>query len=227
MSRDIKHVVERSQHRALQYEIADGTYELFFAVIFLLFSGIFILQATFTHSIWIDMLSGPGMLILVPGLAFLLDRLVHLFKERITYPRTGFIARKAAPETDPRLRRLIYIGVPILTLLILILISLRRPFQSPMDPAVFEAGAPIFAAFSALMLGGLWIILAVNLRLPRFFLTAVFTMLSGIAIFLARMDNGHGMAALFAAEALILGISGILVMVHYLLRNRTAPEEQA
>ncbi len=212
--------------RAVQYELADGTFELLFAALFLMSAGLLGAQAAAPGSVWSDLLAGPGLLIVLPGAAFLLDRLARWFKGRVTYPRTGYVGRKAAPEASPRLRRTIYVGVPLLVLAVLILLSLYRPILVPPDSGAWMESVPVFPAFFALMMGGLWVILAWRLRLPRFLFHALLTWAAGAAIFLARVGNALGTAFFFAAMAGILGISGLVVLLIYLRRNPDRHEER-
>ena len=217
--------LKRSQLHVLQYDLVDGTYELFFAAVFLLMAGILYAQATALHSTWADLLAGPGLLIIVPGAAFVFDRLVRKLRERITYPRIGYIIRKPAPESGPRLRRTVYIGVPVLVLAMLVLLSIYRPVLVPAGSGTWMESVPVFPAFFALMMAGLWTILAWRLKLPRFYLTALFTLAAGTAIFLARLSNSLGMAVFCAVIALILGVSGLAFLLGY-LRRTPLPEEE-
>jgi hypothetical protein len=215
----VKTHIEKAGLRVLQYELADGTFELFFAAFFVLLAGLLYIQAAAPRWIWVDLLVGPGLLLLLPGSAFLLDRLVRRFRERVTYPRIGYLARGPAPEATPRLRRAIYVGVPLLVLAALILLSIYRPLLFPASPHAWEGSLPLFAIFFSLMLGGLWIIAAWRLRLPRFYLTALLTWLAGTAIFLAGLSNALGMVVFCASVAAILGVSGAVTLLIFLRRN--------
>jgi hypothetical protein len=222
--------LDKANLRVLQYDLVDGTYELFFAVFFLLAAGILYAQAAAPRTLWADMLAGPGLLVILPGTAFLLDRLIQKLRERITYPRIGYIARKPAPEPSPRVRRTVRIGVPLLVLIVLTLLAIYRPLLFPAGSEIWTEGVPvipIFPAFSSLLMGGIWIVLAWRLRVPRFYLIALLSWLAGAAIFLSRLGNAFGMAAFFAATALILGVSGLVTLLVYLRRNPAPREEHA
>lgn len=211
--------LDRPARRVLQYELADGTYEFFFAVVFLLLAGISYAQAFAPGSLWSDLLAGPGLLIFLPGAGLLLDRLVRRFRERVTFPRTGYLARKTAAETSPRLRRAIWIGVPTLSIALLVVLSFYRPVLVPVDPGAWMEVVPVFPSFFSMVLGGLWAILAWRLRLPRFYLIALLTWLVGTAIFLSRMGSRIGMAAFCAATALVLAVSAAATLLTFLHRN--------
>lgn len=219
--------LEKAGLRVVQYNLVDGTTELFFAALFVLLTGILYVQAAAPRSIWVDLLAGPGLLVLFPGAAFLLDRAVRAFRERVTWPRSGYVARKPAPEAAPRVRRAIYVGVPILVLAILILLAGYRPVLFPTAAAAWQESVPVFPAFFALVMGGLWVIAAWKLRLPRFYLIALFTLAAGAGIFLARLSNLHGMVAFCAAMALILFISGLITLWTYLRRSKLPVEEHS
>jgi hypothetical protein len=221
----VKTNLDKASLRVLQYDLVDGTYELFFAAFYLIVAIILYAQAAAPRSVWADLLAGPGLLILLPGAAFLLDRLIRKLRERITYPRIGYIARKPAPEPSPQLRRVVWIGVPLLVLAVLMLLSIYRPVLFPASSGAWEESVPVFPAFFSLMMGGLWVIIAWKLRLPRFYLLALFTWLAGTVIFLARLSNALGMAVFCAAMAFILGASGLVTLLVYLRRNPSPREE--
>lgn len=219
--------VEKASLRVFQYELADGTFELIFAALFLLAGGLLWVQAAAPRSLWAELVAGPGFLIIFPGAAFLLDRSVRAFRERVTWPRSGYIARRSAPEAAPRVRRVIYIGVPVLTLAILMLIAVYRPVLYPAGPAAWQESVPLFPAFFALLLAGVWTLLAWRLRLGRFYLIALATLAAGAAIFLARMSNSLGMVVFCMAMALLLFVSGGLTLLAYLRRHPLSPEDES
>jgi hypothetical protein len=217
--------VQKAGLRALQYELADGTFELLFAALFLLLAGILCAQAVAPASLWSDLLAGPGLIVVFPGAAFLLDRLARRFRERVTWPRTGYLARRTPPEASPALRRAILVLVPVLTLAALSLVAVYRHVLFPAGGADTGGRLPVFTLFFSLILAGLWIVLAWRLGLPRFYLAAVLSLAIGSGLFLARLEDMTGMAALCAAMALVLGGSGLVVLLGY-LRRHPAPREE-
>jgi hypothetical protein len=217
--------IRRSGRRILQYELVDGSFELLFAVLFLLMGGILFVQAAMPRSLWSDLLAGPGFLIFFPGVAYLLDRLVRRLKERLTWPRSGYLVRKPAPEVSPQVRRTIYIGIPVLTLLILSLLAIYRPILIPAGSAAVTANLPIFTIFFSLMLSGVWILIGWRLGLRRFFLVALLTLAIGAGTAFSLRDDLVSLAASFAAEALVLGISGLVTLLAYMRRNPLPVED--
>ena len=65
-SKALEETIRTSEKRSLQYELVDGSFELLFAVLFLLMGGILIVRVAAPRSVWSDLLAGPGFIVLFP-----------------------------------------------------------------------------------------------------------------------------------------------------------------
>ncbi|MBN2386903.1 MAG: hypothetical protein JXB85_07775 [Anaerolineales bacterium] len=218
----MKDPIQHAQQRTVQYDHVDGTPELEFGALFLLVALFYLLLAKVpglaasSISIWLVM-------VIFIGGGFLLDRLVKILKERITYPRTGYLAhrREGRPLTRPQ-RLLIWVGVPLLTVIILVLLFLNR--------ATFPArGVETLPAwtqgFAGLLFSGLWCIAGWKLAMPRYYLIAAVTFPASVALLFSGLDGNLGLALLFGAMSLALFLTGGLTLWKY-LRDHPLPKEE-
>lgn len=216
--------LKRTQLRTVQYQHLDGTYELTFGGSFLLLAACLYLVSRLVHP-------GSSILSFVPllvftGGVFLMDALIQRFRERVTYPRTGFIAYRKPQPLKRSTRLLIWIGVPLLTAILLTLLFLNRsqfPAQSE------DSALSVIPVFCGLLFTGLWMIVGWKIALPRFYLIAAATLLISAGLFICGVGTYLGMALLIGAMGVLLSTSGCVTLWKY-LRNapvlQDAPDEQ-
>jgi hypothetical protein len=217
---DPEDMVSRSRLHARQYQHVDGTFEL-------TFGGASLLMAV-SYYVTGKIASSNSLLPFVPlvvfvGGVYLLDFLVQQLRMRFTYPRTGFINYLKAQPLKRSIRLIIWIGIPVLTMLLLALILLNRP--------MFHAESQNYAStlipsFTGLLFSGLWVMIGWMVSLPRFFLTSVVSLLVGVGIFIYGVGDNAGMALLFGAMGGALMVSGGLTLRQY-LRINPLPQETA
>lgn len=219
--------LKKLQLRVLQYEFVDGTFEFSFGALCLLFAVFLYIQAAATETLLCDILFVGFFFLGIPGGAFLIERLARQFRERITYPRTGFIAPKRGPEQEPRrvTRLIIRIGVPVLVAVIVTLLVLYRPLINP-SPAQASIQSPIWILFTGLTLGGVWMIVAWRIALPRFYLLGIITLLMGFILPFTGAGTMFGMALFFGLTSLILLIFGGVTLLKYLRQNPAEPPDE-
>jgi hypothetical protein len=194
--------------RTYRYWYEDGLAELAGASIFALMGLLFYIQALAPHGP-VTALSALILPVIVIAGMLSAKRIVRTVKERVTYPRTGFVSYRSAS----RARRW-WTAVPAM-----VLASLTAAW-------VLRGGLP----FNTLLLLQGWII-AVGFALPgwryglrRFFWLAVLSGLAGT--FVSRSGWGIDLsdAAFFGALALGLALSGGLTLCSY-LRHTQPPAE--
>ena len=212
----------RSQLRANQYQHVDGTFELTFGGAILLMAVGFFISSKIPSS---DSFFSNNLLPFVPLAAFaggvyLIDALVQRFKMRVTYRRTGFIAYQK-PRPIPRSTRLvIWIGVPVLTVITLALLWVNRPPVQTLN----QDYMPVMTLLSGLLFTGLWVILGWRISIPRFYLVAVVVFLVSAWLLLTGAGVKTSLAGLFGAMGLALCFTGSLTLRQYLRQNPAQPE---
>jgi hypothetical protein len=212
--------VSRARRRALRYQHVDGTFEL-------TFGGAFLLMALCFYGLSRLAISDPsvstGLLSFAPLVAlgagvYLIDALVRRLRMRITYPRTGYIAYPKPRPLKRSTRLAIWIGLPVFTAILLVLLFLDRAKFYTADQDYVSILMP---PFFGLLFSGLWLIIGWKVSVPRFFFTAAVSFLVSVVLFLKGVGGTTGIAWLFGAMGAILCISGGLTLYRYLRRNPT------
>lgn len=217
--------LKETQLRALQYQHVDGTFELTFGGVFLLNAacsyGVSRLEI-FNPSLANGLLSFAPLLVFIGG-ALLIDALVQRFRKRVTFPRTGYIAYQK-PQTLKRSTRLIiWIGIPILTVIMVVLLFLNRS-KFPMEQNQDYVGN-LIPGFFGLVFGGLYAIMGWKIALSRFYLIALVSLLVGAWLFVSGLPTYLGMAFFFGVMGLSLCISGGVTLWRYLLDTPSPTQE--
>ncbi len=211
------------RQRAIQYQHVDGTFELTFGGSFLLMAASFyaISRVATADSFFSSNILPFAPLLVFAGGSYLLDVLVKRFRLRVTYPRTGFIVYQKPKPFKRSIRLAIWIGVPVLTLIVMGMLFLNRAAFHSENQDITEF---LLAPFAGLLFYGLWIIVGWKIALPRFYFIAVGTLLVSTWLLFNKLGGNDGMAALIGAMGLMLCISGGLALWIY-LANNPLPQE--
>jgi hypothetical protein len=210
-----------SQLRAVQYQNVDGSYDLTFGGLFLLMAVCFTM---FTLLPGLNSNIAFVVIIMVMGLGgFLFDRLSLRLKERVTFRRTGYLSTKHEPHHIERWVRLaIWIGVPVLSLVVLTFLLLyhsRFPAQDGADSWSLIPG------FFGLVFCGLYAIIAWKMAWHRYYLISGVAFLIGLGLLVSLSPSNPGLAILFGSMGSSLLVSGGFTLRAYLKENPLPREE--
>ena len=211
--------IKRAQLRANQYQHVDGTYELTFGITFLLMAASFwwIGLAGATNDFLANNIYPWIPLVVFLGGGLLIDSLVKRFRLRVTERRSGYMEGRKPQPLKRSTRLAIWIGIPLLTVFLLVVMSLNRgKFQAGGQEAI----SWLLPSFMGLMFAGLWVIVGWKIALPRFYLIAVLSVAVGVFLFFNGMGGNPGMAALFGAMGSALTLSGGITLWRYLEQTR-------
>lgn len=210
--------LETARKRTERYWYEDGIWEIGFGLINLLLAGYFALAR------WV--LSGqlPAPVLVVLQLAVLLaifgvmGRLVRYLKERITYPRTGYVAYRRGP-LKARARRILLIGLVsggvAAGLALLSNASALRSYTTLISGVVISA---------------MLVYLGARYDLLRMYGQAALTLAISLSISLLPVGEEAARSLFFGGYGLIFLISGSLVLAGYLRRTQPptgAPDYEA
>ena len=213
--------LKKSQLHAVQYQHVDGTFELTFGGTFLLMAVSLYLVSRLAHPDS-SLLSFVPLLVFVGG-GYLIDNLVQRLRRRVTYPRTGFIAYRKPEPLKRSTRLVIWIGVPLFTVLFLAVLFLNR---SKFPAGNQDSALPVIPVFSGLLFSGLWVIAGWKIALPRFYLIAAATLLISAGLFISGVGVYLGMALLIGAMGALLCASGGVTLWKYLRSTRSPQDNQ-
>lgn len=194
--------LQNAQKRTFQYWYLDGTFEFSFGGLCLILAAYF--YATYLLADYWQRVNLPvEMLIFLlafGGGGFLINRLVMTMKERITFPRTGYIAFPRRTGSS-RWRRILLIGIisAIVSALMTILL-MKRPVN--FDWTVTASG---------LLFCGVVVYMGIRSGVGRFFITATASLVLGIGLGFANLPENLGLASFYgllgAAMLLVGGLS--------------------
>lgn len=207
--------LNKTQLRTIQYWFEDGIVELGIGSLFLLLGIYFYLQATLKNTYWVEQLSVAFVLVFVVGW-YLIDSFIRSAKERITFPRTGYVAYKSDKNNKKLLRLVLAIIVGVLVSAGLLVMFSSRPLGiDNMLPAA--TGLTI-----AIVLG----IMGFYTSLPRFYIPAVFGLLCGVGLTMSGSGNNLGTAFVYLTTAFVLIIIGAIIFRRYLKVNPVPADGQ-
>jgi hypothetical protein len=209
MKNDIDRVIQRT-HR---YWYEDGLNEIATGCMFVL-CGLFLFMM---YSVPAGSLLAPvlavGFIILVAFGGSPVSRAVKAVKNRITYPRTGYVSYRRPGSSG----RPYVIGASVgigLAVLGIILSKVHTP-----------AWLGSMSMVQGLILGAVLLYLGHKLGLARFYVLAFLSALIGVIVALNGFDEALGSAAYFGAMGLVLTASGLFTLRTYLSQTQPPVEE--
>jgi hypothetical protein len=209
MKNDIDKVIQRT-HR---YWYEDGLNEIAAGGMFVL-CGLFLLMM---YSVPPGSLLAPvlavAFIILVAFGGLFISRAVKAIKNRVTYPRTGYVSYRR-PESNRR-RRIIAASLGIGIGVLGIVLSIA-------DAPTWLMSMPMV---QGLIIGAALLYIGRRLGLTRFYALAFISALIGVVVALNGFDDALGSAAYFGEMGLVLTASGLFTLRAYLSQPRLPVEE--
>ncbi len=155
---------------------------------------------------------GIGQPVIVLSSAFLSQRLVRSLKERLTYPRTGYVEYRQ-PGGSKRWARVLLVGFVSFSVAALTAL-LGRDLPDRFWPF-----------FTGFMLALAIAYLGARIGLKRFYGVAIFSLLLGGSVFWIDPPDPWSAALIFGLEGLAWILSGALTLRHYLLTTHPLDAE--
>ena len=199
--------IKETMQRTYRYLYDDGLMEIAAGLLLLASALLFLIWHYLQAQPWLSALFATGLLVVVLGGALYLRSAVAGVKERVTYPRTGYVAYRE--ETDPAGARWLLLLATGGTAIVLLFL-----------PATFSQMIVAEGIVTAVMLA----LLGRRLALTRFYLLALLALLlSGIIAGWQRSDL-LGSALFLGLTGLLLAVSGLLALRRY-LQQHPRPDE--
>lgn len=202
------HEIKAVAKKAERYWFEDGIWEIGFGLVNILLAAFFLL---------VESLDPPGIVLMILqvfvflGAFWGMSRLVKLFKERVTYPRTGYIAYRK-PARGSRIKRSILTAFLAIGLAGLVAaaanVNLLRNTQ---------------ALVTAVLMAGVLVYLGYRFNLVRLYGLAIVTALLGALLSLLALPDLLITAIYFGGFGLLMALSGTFALLIYL--SRTKPVE--
>lgn len=199
--------------RTQRYWYEDGIWEIGFGLVNLVLSGFYLIVAS---TEW----KGPLALVLmllqmgvIIGAFLLVNKVVKYLKERITYPRTGYVVYRK-PPVKSRLRRGLVTALTALSIAVLIsVIGVMRlaPNRMPLVVSVVMAGSLVYLGY--------------RFGLLRFYGIAALVILLGYGVSLSSLSDTLSTAYYFGGFGLLMMLSGGITLLIYLRRTPLANDD--
>lgn len=206
--------IQNAQKRAFQYWYVDGTFEFSFGGLCLVLAAYFYAVSSFGNS-WVADLMSVLFALIVIGSGFIIKKMVMTMKERITFPRTGYVsfARKNDASRKKRILLALVSGA-IASMMVVVLLQL----PSGLDWAV---------ALTGLIFGGVLAYLGFRIGIQRFFVSAFISLVIGSAFGFASLPENFGFVGYYGLMGLVLLTIGGFALWQYLRQNPERTEEEA
>ncbi len=198
--------VDETVRRVHKYLYDDGLIEIGVGILFVVVGFGLVAFVAIQDNIIMGVALIAGLLALATGGALFTKRALEAVKERVTYPRTGYVSYRS--EETNRGRWL----VPVAVLLLLIL-SLFLPDELTRISSMI--GALMFVIICSL---------GYRLRLRRFYAIGSIALLAGASTSLLFDDEAIGAGVTFSVTGFALLISGGLTFSTYLRQHPMVDE---
>jgi MFS family permease len=203
--------LEKIERRTIQYFFNDGLTEIALGLFFLLFGAYFFGQTVLPKDSALAQVLDVSLVLIIVAAGFLLGRFIGFLKNRLTYPRTGYVAYKKKPASPSRKRIAAIIAAVIAVAL-----------------SALTAAAPSFRlwlpALNGFLLGFVVFLFWRRTGVFRFLVLAGVSALVGIGVALAGVADIMGVSLYYALFGAAILISGLLAFAGYWRRSRTEPE---
>jgi hypothetical protein len=167
-------------------------------------------QAVLPEDSTLGSMLSPALLLVLVGGGLAARSLIGRLKERLTYPRTGYVAYRQPSKKRRWLTLALVFGMAMLV------------------SALFASAPASLAwipAVSGLLIGAYWIYQGHRMGVLRFYTLGAFSAIAGTAITLAGLGVVNGLPLYYAVMGLALMVSGGLTLRSYLRREPVHPDE--
>jgi hypothetical protein len=206
MNPDLKEL----QQRTKRYWYTDGLHEIAFGFICLVLSLYFLAQVLLPQDSMLANLLTAGFVLLVLGSAFLTRWILTNIKERLTYPRTGYVSYAKPGARQNWLTAILGMLIAIL----LVAFFTTHP-----------ASMAWMSAVSGLVFAAVWAAMGYRLGLSRFYLLAGAALIFGAVPTLTGMQEILGLVTFYGLIGLAMSASGGLTLKSYLEHTQPATED--
>lgn len=204
-------ITEHAEQRAMQYWVIDGIAELVMGGFFVILGLYFGAQAILPKDSTMGSILYPAMLLVFVGGGLAARSLIGRLKERLTYPRTGYVAYRQPSKKRRWLTLALAFGMAVLVSALFA----SAPASLAWIPAVM-----------GLVIGAYWLYQGHRMEVLRFYALAALSVVVGTAITLAGVGETHGLPLYYAVIGLALVVSGGLTLRTYLRKTPVQPDEQ-
>ncbi len=192
-----------------RYFYVDGLVETAVGLLFVGVGGMLLAWMALSTGSWLHVLAALALPLLTFGGGLIIKRVVQNLKERITYPRTGYVAYR---DGQPGGGRWLIVGAALGLALLLFVV----PAWLNKMPAVIGALLLVILVY-----------MGYRVSLWRFYLFGAAALVLGVALAWLLADELLGAALTFIGVGAVMTVAGTAVFLNYLRRHPQADEAVA
>ena len=198
--------LKQSQLRTIQYFYVDGSFEFGFGLLCLILA-VFFYAETSLHG-WLAALVDGSLVLVMIGGAWLIRHLITLLKEKVTWPRTGYVKYYRQKGGKRGWRITLGLGFGILVAITATVLA--------STPGIHLNSMPLL---SGILLGLVFVFLGWRTSTLRFYLIGLLsTLLGSVLAYRLAVDN-VALAGYYLVFGLVLMATGTFVLRAYLRQN--------
>jgi hypothetical protein len=196
MNQDIDKIMKRTQ----SYFYEDGVAEIAVGVLFVAIGLLMLVIDAASTGPVLAVLTGLGLPALTIGGVFAVRWAVRVVKNRMVYPRTGYVSYREQPSRQPTFALLVMMALFVFILFL-------------------PEWAETMPVFEGWFLGVFFIYVGYRVGLKRLYAIGALAVLVGFGAAFLRLGDILGSTVTFGVTGLVLVISGGLALLAYLRRN--------
>ncbi len=204
--------IDQAVRRARRYWYVDGLNEIAIGGLCLLLGIYFQVQGNLQIAALLREMLEIGLVLIIIGGVFLINKAMKFLKEQITYPRTGYVGYR-----HPSLFRRLATGLLAAAIAAVISAVLM----------IAPVGLDWMAGLTGLILAAVWLFIAWRLQLSRFLVLSLVSLGGGVFLALTQLDGIAGVSAIYFLEGAALLVSGGLTFWAYLRGTQPANETES
>ena len=202
--------LKKISQRSLGYWFEDGLLEIVLGSLFLLLGITFLIEGIADPGTILRRLSGIAALSIMVFGAFAARPIIRFLKERVTYPRTGYVTYRN-PKPTRKSRVISYILILVIVLLVVGIIT-----SAP------EKTLNWLPIFEGVIIGGFLLFIGYRSLVYRFYVLGALSIISGTILSVSGIGNLVGMGILFLILGVSLLISGGFTLRIYLEQTESS-----
>jgi len=198
--------------RVKSYWYSDGIAEISVGLVFLILGLFFGVQGYFGEESKIGVILQLSMIVVMMGAIFGTQWLVNTLKERLTYPRTGYVEYRAKDKESSQRRMLIIVVGLVVAVASMVAVGFFREVDS-------------MVLVSSILVGVVFIFLrGKSSGVVRFYYLGALSFILGIILTFNDLSRLYNLGLFYGVLGAVLILTGIFVLQKY-LRDNPKPAE--
>lgn len=205
--------LQKSKMRSISYWFVDGISEIGTGLVITLMGSLFMLTRYLPQESKLNWVISYGQPVIILIAFLIIAKLVRFFKERVTFPRTGFVSY-LRPKTNQRIKRGVLAGSAAMAVSII---------TTLVSGTLNQRFIPLF--IGALLTIAL-VVFAFNYGIKRLYVVGLVTLMTGTLLCLLDLPDLLSYSWLFIGLGVSMMLGGLAAMVHYLRTTQPASMEE-